>query len=191
MKMAEIKSVPIIKNIGYMWHRKYVNWQKGRELIGTPDGFQGGNINFADQAGIYVLLDRNLQPVYIGQSGKGSLIGLYDRLKDHTVNDNFCAWERFSWYGFYSKEALQSSWKGDDKGFDKEYKISTDVNELMNVIESILIRTCRPSFNRSWGCLTSDNSDGIIEWYCQEAEWKEQEEEFNKRKHLCETLKKR
>ena len=24
----------IIKNVGYMWHRKYVNWQKGNELIG-------------------------------------------------------------------------------------------------------------------------------------------------------------
>ena len=29
--------MPIIKNIGYMWHRKYVNWEGTRELIGYPE----------------------------------------------------------------------------------------------------------------------------------------------------------
>ncbi len=41
------------------------------------------------------------------------------------------------------------------------------------VMESFLIRICSPSFNKSYGCLDSDNSDGIIELYYQDAEWEE------------------
>lgn len=183
MATINSKSSPIVKNIGYMWRRKYVNWQSGRDLIGKPDGFQGESINFADQSGIYVLYDRNLQPIYLGQAGKGESKGLYDRLRDHTEDDLFCAWERFSWFGFYSKEVLKAG------AFEKEYEINTDINELMNVVESMLIRVSKPAFNKSTGCLKSDNSDGMIEWYYQEAEWEEQDAEFNKRKEFCKSLR--
>jgi len=38
----------IIKNLGYMWHRKYVNWQSGNELIGFSGSKPYKAINFAD-----------------------------------------------------------------------------------------------------------------------------------------------
>lgn len=180
MATIDSKKMPIIKNIGYMWHRKYVNWQSGRDLLGTPDGFRGKTVNFADQAGIYVLYDRNLQPIYIGQTGKGSSKGLYDRLQDHTEDHLFCAWERFSWFGFYSRKVLE-----DEKinAFDAEYEIKTNAEELVNVMESMLIRICRPSFNMASGTLFEGKGNSVIEWYYQEAEWEEQQEEFNKLKN--------
>ncbi len=183
--MATINSnkMPIIKNIGYLWHRKYVNWQSGRDLIGNPDGFPGTSVNFADQAGIYVLYDRNLQPIYIGQAGKGNSKGLYDRLKDHTEDYLFCAWERFSWYGFYSRKVLEDVRTGKLDAFNAEYEIETNAEELVNVMESILIRICRPSFNMASGTLCDGRGNNIIEWYYQEAEWEEQQEEFDKLKN--------
>lgn len=178
--------MPIIKNIGYMWQRKYVNWQSGRELMGYPEIRKGEGVNFADQAGIYMLYDRNLQCVYVGQVGKKDK-GLFDRLKDHTEDHLFCVWERFSWFGFYTKKALE---KGTSKAFTEEYEIITNVDELMNVIESFIIRSCRPSFNQSWGCLFNENSDEYIEWYYQEAEWEEQAEEFKRLQKICQSLRK-
>lgn len=175
------KSRPIIKSIGYMWHRKYVNWQSGRKLIGTPEAGKGDRVDFANQAGIYVLYDKNMQPIYVGQAGKGETKGLYDRLKDHTEDELFCAWERFTWFGFYSKEAINAK-------CDDEFEICTDVNELMNIVESIIVRVWKPSFNKSSGCLHSDNSEEIIEWYYQEAEWEEQQEDFNRLKKICKSL---
>lgn len=190
--MAKInnKTMPIIKNIGYMWNRKYVNWENSRELIGYPEFGRAKEVNFANQAAIYVLYDLNFRPIYVGQVGKGDTKGLFDRLRDHTHDELFCMWERFSWFGFYSVEALDQGQKGIDKVFEDEYEIETNVNELMNVIESLIIRTCRPSFNKASGCLLHEKVADDIEWYYQEAEWEEQETEFNRLKGICKSLNK-
>jgi hypothetical protein len=185
--MAKInnRAMPIIKNMGYMWHRKYVNWEGGRKLFGSPEVGKGKDVNFADQAGIYVLYDRNLQPIYVGQTGSGKTIGLFDRLRDHTHDELFCMWERFSWFGFYSVNTVEG---GVDKGFDDEFEIETDVNELMNIIETLIIRTCRPSFNKASGCLVSGTVVEDVQWYYQEAEWEEQEAEFKRLQGTCKSL---
>nr|MBF0223477.1 hypothetical protein [Desulfobulbaceae bacterium] len=44
---------PIIKNIGYMWHRKFVNWDTV-SLIGHSE-HDDSPVDFAYQAGIYAL----------------------------------------------------------------------------------------------------------------------------------------
>jgi len=178
----------IIKNIGYMWHRKYVDWQQGAELIGHSERDDNKRVDFSYQAGIYALYNQNLNCIYVGQAGRGEYKGLYHRLKDHTEDQLFCMWERFTWFGFYSTDTLK---KGYDGAFDQEYDIKTNVNELMNVIESLMIRTYRPTFNLSIGNLRGDRDKDQVEWFYQKAEWEEQEAEFNNFKKTCKSLEKR
>jgi hypothetical protein len=176
----------IIKNIGYMWHRKYINWESGSELIGYSET-NDKKVNFAYQAGIYVLYDLNLNCIYVGQAGRGENTGLYDRLKAHATEDElFCMWERFSWFGFYSRETLQ---KSTDSAFLKEYKINTDVNEVMNLTESLIIHVQRPRFNKSIKYKFHEKDDKGIEWFYQKAEFEEQEAEFDRLKKICKSLK--
>jgi hypothetical protein len=176
----------IIKNMGYMWHRKYVNWQSGSELMGYSET-DDRQVNFAYQTGVYVLYDHNLSCIYVGQAGRGENTGLYHRLKTHATEDElFCIWERFSWFGFYSTEALE---KGTDSVFLKEYKINTDVNEVMNLAESLIIHVQRPRFNKSIKYQFSESDEGEIEWFYQMAEFEEQKAEFDRLKKICKSLK--
>ncbi len=151
----------IIKNAGFMWHRKFVNWKK-KELIGHPEEGKDYKFNFADQTAIYGLYDRNNICIYIGQAGSGDVSGLYERLKDHTNDYLFCMWERFSWYGFYSVKALK------EMEYESEYNITTDINEVMTTLETIAIHLMLPRHNLSMG-------DDIkkIQWYYQEEEYKD------------------
>jgi hypothetical protein len=167
----------IIKNIGYLWHRKYVNWQSGYELIGYPERGNCNPVNFADQTGIYALYDANFNCIYVGQTGRGE-DGLYKRLQDHAMKGYlFCRWERFTWFGFYSTNALLKD------SYDKEYKINTNVNELLNVIESLIIRANPPLENIKRGTLKG------IEWFYQEAEFEEQQSEFQRLHKTCKSMK--
>lgn len=167
----------IINNLGYMWHRKYVNWYSGSELIGVceyPPDKEGKPVNFADQAGIYVLYDKNFKCVYVGQAGGGRTQGLYHRLKEHAINDYlFCRWERFSWFGF-----------GSVKGLEKE--VNTNVNELMDFIESLIIFIVEPDLNMDRGFLAGDKSG--VKWFYQEAEYDEQKAEYEKLKKICKSI---
>ncbi len=161
------KNSQLIKSIGYMWHRKYVDWNaSGKALIGYPEHDSNGEPeDFTYQAGIYVLYNPQVEPIYIGQAGSGENTGLFHRLKTH-VNDDylFCLWERFTWFGFYSTSDL----KKDD--VDKwKFEFTTDVNDLMNAVEAMLILSTRPRDNYSRG-----NLDGV-EWYYQKEEFEEKQ----------------
>lgn len=174
------KYSPIVKNIGYMWHRKYVNWNKSH-LIGYSESGDE-EMDFRYQAGIYVLYGKDYEIIYIGQAGKGENSGLFKRIKDHTQDEMFCMWERFSWYGFYSKSAL----KKDDYG--EEFTFECDVNEIMNVIEALLIRVNLPKFNKSSGSLLKEGEGGMIEWFYQKAEFEEQESKYEELVKKCRSL---
>ena len=176
----------MIKNIGYMWHRKYVNWQSGSELLGYSET-DDKEVNFAYQTGVYVLYDHNLSCIYVGQAGRGENTGLYHRLKTHAIEDElFCMWERFSWFGFYSREAFL---KNASQAFDREFEIASNVNELMNFLESFLIRIHRPPFNKSVRHKFGEGETEDIEWFYQRAEFEEQEADFDRLKRICKSLK--
>lgn len=128
--------------------------------MGTPEKGGGDPLDFADQAGIYGLYDRNNQCIYIGQAGRGEKSGLYDRLKDHTDDYLFCMWERFSWYGFYSTDVLLSG------EYNAKYNIETDIDKIMTTIETVAIHLTLPKHNRSMGMDVKE-----IEWYYQKAEF--------------------
>jgi hypothetical protein len=161
-----------------MWHRKYVNWQNGSKLIGVSEVKECPAVNFASQAGIYALYDKDFRCVYVGQAGRGETKGLYHRLKDHAIEDYlFCRWERFSWYGFYSVKSLEEG------NYDKEFKVNTDVNEIMDVIESLIIQVNSPKLNMTRGSLAG------VEWFYQKAEFEEQKAEYEQLKKICSSMK--
>jgi hypothetical protein len=66
------------------------------DLIGVHEETKR-EVNFRDQAGIYVLY-YGIDPIYIGQVGRGEHKGLFDRLKDHTTDRLFCMWCRSADY---------------------------------------------------------------------------------------------
>jgi hypothetical protein len=63
-----------------------------------------------------------------------------------------------------------------------------DINELMNVIESMVIRIHIPQFNKSIGSLKKEKTSGKIEWFYQKAETEERISEFNILRERCESL---
>jgi len=134
-----------------MWHRKYVDWDK--ICLGGYSEKDDSFVDFAYQAGIYALYNQNADCIYVGQAGRGENNGFFHRLRCHALEDElFCMWERFSWYGFYSVETIK---KHENRAYENEFKkgINTDINELMNVIESMIIRIHTPRFNKSIGTL--------------------------------------
>ena len=152
----------IIKTAGYMWHRRHVDWGL-RRLVGLPEEGKGGEVNFADQSGIYGLYAANHECIYIGQAGKGESSGLYDRLKTHALEDHlFCFWERFTWFGFYSPEQLRKG-NCDDP-------IAEDVNlaEALDTMESVGIYLALPRFNRRY-----ESGFVGVSWYYQAAEYEQ------------------
>lgn len=168
----------VIKNAGYMWHRKYVNWQSGNDLIGVCEQGEKQPINFAYQTGIYSLYNHNLECIYIGQAGSGENTGLYHRLKEHAINDYlFCAWERFSWFGFYACEALLKD------QYEGEFNVKTNINKLLDTFETLAIQIIQPHFNKHMGKIEG------IDWYYQEAEYEDQKIQFESLKKICKSLK--
>ena len=177
----------IIKNIGYMWHRKYVDWNDKPHLYGYSEWDDSKKVDFAFQSGIYTLYNQNSECIYVGQAGRGDQTGLFHRLKTHALdNELFCMWQRFTWYGFYSVETIHSD---SGKAYEDEFKIKTNINELMNVIESMIIRTAMPQFNKSVGSLKKDKETIGIEWFYQKAQFEEWGNNFDELKRKCDSLK--
>jgi len=146
----------LIRNFGHLWERKYINY--GRPKVkGHLKGYKNKarQIDFRDQIGIYVLFDRDLLPVYIGQAGRNQR--LFGRLKQHESDHLWNRWEHFSWFGF--RRVNKSS--GELSLFDrlnKTFKVSGSL--LLNEIEGALITALEPKLNK------------------QGARWKDVEEYF-------------
>lgn len=159
----------MISNAGYMWHRKYVNWLGGKRLlIGTSEVNNKTEANFADQTAIYLLYDKVGRCIYVGQAGRGETRGLFDRLRDHAIDDDlFCLWERFTWFGFYSHEILK------DKG-PYEEMLDVEITQAMDVIEAIGIYASNPAMNRKRGTLAD------VEWFYQKEQFEEMAMEHKK-----------
>ena len=133
-----------IRNFGTLWERKYIHfgWSGVRgNLIGSNSRVK--NADFREQIGIYVLYDKNMIPVYVGQTGIGNQ-RLFDRLKQHDNDHLWNRWEYFSWFGL---RAVNQN--GDLSKFDKPDRIfSVGVNDSLNEIEGILIKILEPKLNK-------------------------------------------
>jgi hypothetical protein len=133
----------LIRNFGHLWERKYINY--GRPKVkGHLKGYvtKKREADFRDQIGIYVLFDKDLIPVYIGQAAKNQR--LFGRLKQHESDHLWNRWEHFSWFGFrrVNKNCQLSLFDG----LDKTFKVQGI--QLLNEIEGALITALEPKLNK-------------------------------------------
>lgn len=135
----------MIANYGLLWQRKYVQFG-GAGTAGSLLGKRsatGTVVNFREQIGIYVLYDKDLAPVYVGQAGNGNA-NLFSRLKCHTKDHLWNRWEFFTWFGLRKVNTSGKLSQHDhaEKVFKKEG------GGLLNQVEGILIAAMEPVLNK-------------------------------------------
>ncbi len=141
--------MPIIKNYGFLWERKYIYRGSGNNA-GHLKGYRSGKeADFRDQIGVYVLYDSHQNIVYVGQAGNGNAT-LFSRLKNHMDGALWNRWEYFTWIGFrdVNIDGSLSNQQGVDSGVSG-FKYSDALNE----IEGILIEILEPKLNKQSGKL--------------------------------------
>jgi hypothetical protein len=154
--------VAVIRNFGHYWDRKIVNWgERGRGKNGSLDGFllkssvdaegitkrKGTKnwhptvIDFSDQSGIYALMDKDRDIVYVGQAGKSNSF-LRSRLRDHTRDDLKDRWSHFSWFGYFPVEndiVIRPT---------LEDNAQIKIGDVLNQIEGVLMQLIEPRLNK-------------------------------------------
>ena len=133
-----------IRNYGLLWEKKYIHygWQgKSGHLNGSSRGFKP--VDFREQSGVYVLYDKDMRPVYIGQAGKGTA-NLFNRLKQHEKDHLWNRWAYFSWFGLCKAKRNGTLSHSDNS----ERKISGNIGEALDDIEGVLIQVVEPLLNK-------------------------------------------
>ena len=139
----------IINNYGLHWKRDGVGWGtpgpggKGSVTGRLSKKVKSPTVDFREQAGIYILQD-GFKPIYIGQSGKGTH-RLFDRLRNHSRSDLAERWDRFSWFGIYPVL------NGVVDITANVQKIETDIFNVLDHLEGVLISVTEPPLNRQGG----------------------------------------
>jgi transcriptional regulator with XRE-family HTH domain len=131
----------LIRSFGILWDREFVDWATSvPRLLGVK---QAGSkpVNFAEQAGIYVLYDQS-RPIYVGQAGDKRLAA---RLKEHTRGRFASRWNRFSWFGV--RDVNPES--GELEATPNRQEVSPGV--LITTMEALLIESLEPTQNRRGG----------------------------------------
>ena len=144
--------MPIIKNYGFLWERKFICRGSG----GSAGHLKGrapslADADFREQIGVYVLYDQFQNIVYIGQAGNGNA-SLFTRLKNHMDGPMWNRWQYFTWIGFkaVNLDGTLSAQQNVDSGVSG-FKYSDALNE----IEGILIEVIEPKLNKQSGRLKS------------------------------------
>ncbi len=135
----------LIRNYGLLWERKYVFWGRGSNR-GHLHGYRrpsDDGADFRDQIGIYVLYDKDLNAIYVGQAGSGET-RLFHRLKQHTNDHLWNRWEYFSWFGFRRVNGSGALSEHDHP--DKLFK--SDGSILLNELEGVLLSILEPKLNK-------------------------------------------
>jgi len=134
----------LIKNFGMLWERKYIHFgSQGIRgcMIGSNGNFD--EVNFIEQIGIYVLYDKDMKSVYVGQAGNGKA-SIFSRLKQHETDHLWNRWVYVSWYGFRGVNNDGALSQKDN--VEKLFKI--DGANLLNEIEGLLITILEPRLNK-------------------------------------------
>lgn len=133
---------------GLHWERDKVDWS-ARRLYGWDDAnfnpvgnYDDFAIDFANQQGVYLLHSWDAV-VYVGRTTAESN-GLFQRLHAHHSAPAWSAkWERFSWFGIRRVNSETGEL------YDGPEQASKQV--VSSLMESVLIETLRPAFNRRQG----------------------------------------
>jgi hypothetical protein len=129
----------LIKSFGMFWSRDYIFWKNNPSMFGAE---QTGatSVDFAKQIGIYMLHDAR-EIIYVGQAIDQPII---QRLYQHTTDRLGGRWNRFSWFGFRGV-------KQDGSLTDTKNDYITNIQELTDTIEAILVEGIEPRQNRKRG----------------------------------------
>ncbi|KAF1707474.1 GIY-YIG nuclease family protein [Pseudoxanthomonas sacheonensis] len=144
----------LIHNFGHLWERKYIQFGRPGNK-GHLKGYKtatGKEPDFREQIGIYILYDKDRQPVYIGQTGSGNQ-RLFSRLKAHTNNHLWNRWEYFTWFGIRRVNGGNNKLSEHDSA-TKRYVAAGSA--ILNEIEGVLISALEPGLNKQgpkWGAV--------------------------------------
>ena len=141
----------LIRNYGLFWNRERVFWGRPK-VSGYLKGvaakrLTGGETDFREQQGVYVLYDDTFKVIYVGQTGTGDQ-RLFVRLRQHRKDHLAQRWSKFSWFGI-----LPVARRGLDQKFKPEPPAIVDV---LNHIEAILLATAEPPLNLQRGRFGKD-----------------------------------
>ena len=151
-----------IRNYGYLWERKYFYRGAGSNaghLRGYNKKHKDG-VDFRYQIGIYVLYDKDMNVVYVGQVGSGNKY-LFGRLKDHFDDHLWNRWVFFTWFGLRAVNENGSLSQNDKI----EKVVRQPLGEALDEIEAVLIQVLEPRLNK------------------QGPKWKDAEEYFQSTDH--------
>jgi hypothetical protein len=127
-----------------LWERKYIHYG----WPGVPGHLRGYRKNikkadFREQSGVYVLYDKDMIPVYVGQAGKGRA-NLFSRLKQHDSDHLWNRWVYFSWFGLckVNKDGSLSRSSNPDR------IVGGSITNALNDIEGVVIHALEPKLNK-------------------------------------------
>jgi hypothetical protein len=149
----------LIHNYGLFWRRNDVVWGspsvKGNLKGVLAKEKKDNQVDFREQAGVYVLYDDNFRLVYVGQAGSGNQY-LFARLKLHRKDALADRWTRFSWFGI--------RWvKNTNELAAVSARSSIAMPQILNHIEAILISATEPPHNRQGGRF-GDNVEQYLQY---------------------------
>jgi hypothetical protein len=151
---AAVEKNPI-KAFGMFWRRDKVQWTQKPTLLGEQ--LSGSNqVNFSDQAGVYLLHDQT-RVIYVGQASVDGSLGA--RLYAHTRNRLSGRWDRFSWFGVRKVNNKDGS-LADISESGIEY------GNFIGALEAVLIEGVEPPQNRRAG--EGFGFTESIEWHQKE-----------------------
>ena len=136
----------LISNVGFFWREDHVFWGAGSSagsLLGVPaKNVTAEVIDFREQSGIYVLYS-DYKVLYVGQCGLGKQ-KLFNRLKQHRVDDLAERWDRFSWFGI--RRVL-----GNGELSKEKLAVHPTLANVLNHVEGVLIHAVEPAMNSQKG----------------------------------------
>jgi hypothetical protein len=128
----------LINAFGMFWRRDLVIWVPTEPQLFGQQQAGSDAINFAAQAGVYILYDGD-RVIYVGRvTGER----LSKRLKEHTRDRLNGRWDRFSWFGVR---------KPSGSGELQSAPNSFDLDNLVATMEALLIEGLEPPQNRRQG----------------------------------------
>ena len=135
----------LVKNFGHLWERQYLYRGRGN-VPGHLKGLRSPKsdvVDFRDQIGVYVLHDKNLQSLYVGQAGYGESSRMLTRLKAHENDHLWNRWTHFSWFGF-----RKVTGKGLHESMKPSSKVSVTGSDVIEQLEGLLITVLEPTLNK-------------------------------------------
>lgn len=139
----------IIQSFGMYWSRADVKWTAGSIKLWGQETAGADLVNFADQAGVYILYNGE-KPIYVGQAS-GKRLGR--RLDEHTRDRHKTRWDRFSWFGLLAIDP-EAVVNGSIPLVPRDGYTSDPgelTQQLLDALEAVLIEGMEPPQNRRQG----------------------------------------